>query len=254
MKSEIEFAQYAFHEEHHWWYTSRRQILYVLLDLIANREEKSVLEIGCGTGGNLKYLFGDFKTRTGLECDPVALNYAREKLQDKARIIEGDANNMIFPSNSFDCVALLDVLYHRNIVNVDKVLNSIYRILTPGGYLLITDGAFHFLSGYHSQSVGSIRRFTRRSLSLHLTNSNFQTVLISYWGFTLFFILFLKRCIFEKCLPPMHDSNSFDFSTPSIFNNIMHQLVVSEKKLVKRGLVPVGASICVLAQKPIIAF
>jgi SAM-dependent methyltransferase len=249
MTSEIEFAHYAFHEERHWWYTSRRQILSVLLDFITQKDEKSVLEIGCGTGGNLKYLFGDFRSKAGLDQDPVALQYARKKLKNEVRLLEGDANKLVFPPNSFDCVALLDVLYHKNIADVDQVLQNIYNILTLGGYLLITDGAFHFLSGHHSKSVGSIRRFTRQSLSRHLIKCNFRIIRISYWGFTLFFILFLKRCILEKFLPQNKNSDSYDFSTPSILDKIMLKLVVSEKKLVKWGIVPFGASICLLAQK-----
>ena len=55
------------HEDSNWWYRSRRKVLSVFLDLIENKNEKSVLEIGCGSGSNLKYLFHGFKIKEGLE-------------------------------------------------------------------------------------------------------------------------------------------------------------------------------------------
>lgn len=125
---ENEFELYDKLEENYWWFKARRNILSVFLDLIENKESKTILEIGCGTGGNLKYLFNKFRYRIGLEYNDEAISFAKNKLPINTEIVKGDANCLNVPEKSADCVALLDVLYHKNIKNVDNVLLQVNKI------------------------------------------------------------------------------------------------------------------------------
>ena len=86
--SENEFTLYDRLEKDYWWFKARRNILSVFLNHIKKREEKTILEIGCGTGGNLKYLFQNFKKRVGLEINEVAIKYARRKRINNTNIIK----------------------------------------------------------------------------------------------------------------------------------------------------------------------
>ena len=125
---ENEFELYDKLEENYWWFKARRNILSVFLDLIENKESKTILEIGCGTGGNLKYLFNKFRYRIGLEYNDEAISFAKNKLPINTEIVKGDANCLNVPEKSADCVALLDVLYHKNIKNVDNVSLQVNKI------------------------------------------------------------------------------------------------------------------------------
>ena len=50
-------------EKEHWWFKARREILGAYLDNLKLRENINILEIGCGTGGNIKMLqqYGNVK-------------------------------------------------------------------------------------------------------------------------------------------------------------------------------------------------
>ena len=247
--SENEFTLYDRLEKDYWWFKARRNILSVFLSHIEKIEEKTILEIGCGTGGNLKYLFPYFLKRIGLEINETAIKYARGKMTDNTKIIRGDANDLGTVQERVNCVALLDVLYHKNIKSVNSVLVQVNKLLKKDGYLLISDGAFNFLEGSHSEYVDSARRFTIKELTSKLLKSNFRIIKASYWGFSLFFIIFLKRAIFERLFRKRISNKSNDLVSIPIIDSIFYFLVNSETIVLKKGDLPLGASLAILAQK-----
>jgi ubiquinone/menaquinone biosynthesis C-methylase UbiE len=95
-----------------------------------------VLDVGCGRG---EYLLGL------LECTPNALGIdtAEKKLEDcwtqhpklRQRALQVSADAMPFPSGQFDVVIVNEVLEH--IPNQDGALREIWRVLKPGGKLLL---------------------------------------------------------------------------------------------------------------------
>lgn len=245
-----EFLTYDKFERDHWWYRGRRKILRLFTQFIPLSFKNSLLEVGCGSGGNLCYLFDDFKLRKGLEIDSHALSFAKNKLANYAELSQGDANNIDKLSVRVDTVAFLDVLYHKNISDVSNVLAQTSKILNPQGYILICDGAFNFLSGSHSSSVNSARRFTRLELKKLLANNGFEIVKSSYWGFILFFLLFLKRRIIEKLFASNSlEQEKFDLLTVPVVDDILYASLYLESLFLKWFNIPLGASVVVLARK-----
>lgn len=91
-----------------------------------------VLEIGFGTGVNYSY-YQDVESLTGL--DLWIDNKVIEKF-DKVRFVEGDAHQLPFEDNSFDCV--VSTLTLCSVKDQEKVISEIHRVLKPGGqYLFI---------------------------------------------------------------------------------------------------------------------
>ena len=95
-----------------------------------------VLEIGGGTGANLKY-FSRFSSLTFLEPNPfmaeILSNHAK-KLNREIEIISAEGESIPFPDSSFDTVITSLTLCMVN--NVDQVMNEILRVLKPGGKLI----------------------------------------------------------------------------------------------------------------------
>ena len=55
------------HEDRHWWFVGRRRIVRSLLEsLLGGGRDRTILEIGCGTGGMLPVL-AEFGYSTQLE-------------------------------------------------------------------------------------------------------------------------------------------------------------------------------------------
>jgi len=226
--------------------------LSTFLSLIPHRDEKVVLEIGCGSGGNLQLLFQDFRRRVGLDRSEHAVAYARRKIRPGDVIVCGDANQLAFAPTSFDCVALLDVLYHRAIHDPQDVLMQVHEVLKPGGYVLITDGAYDFLIGVHSENVAATRRFTRRKLVALLHGAGFRVVRASYWGVVVFVLLVLKRTVLERISSAVGrrpGPETFDIVEVPVVDSVLYAAVGVEAPLLRYLSLPFGASVCVLGRK-----
>jgi len=70
------------------------------------------------------------------------LEQGRQRLLDKGiagnvKFVEANAEKLPFEDNSFDCVTIAFGL--RNVTNKDQALASMYRVLKPGGRLLVLE-------------------------------------------------------------------------------------------------------------------
>ena len=67
-------------DERHWWYVARRKVLAELIRRkVQPPKNAKLLEIGCGTGHNLKML-GEFGSVDGLEIDAAARSFAEKRV------------------------------------------------------------------------------------------------------------------------------------------------------------------------------
>jgi ubiquinone/menaquinone biosynthesis C-methylase UbiE len=94
-----------------------------------------VLEVGVGTGRNLKY-YPSGALVTGIDTSKGMLEEARKKAEDMQNItlFLMDAENMEFPDNTFDYVVTTFVLC--SIPDPVKALKEMRRILKPSGELV----------------------------------------------------------------------------------------------------------------------
>lgn len=97
--------------------------------------KKRVLEIGPGTGVNLRYYPKTVKW-VGLEPNQIlrkAINDKSKKLKIKVKVVDGSAMKMLFKDNSFDYVISTLVLCS---VDAEKALTEVKRVLKKGGKFL----------------------------------------------------------------------------------------------------------------------
>ncbi len=102
-------------------------------------EGKSVLDLGCFTGGRLVFWKKRYKLAkaTGIDIVPAYIEAAQLFAQRKkveAEFHTSFGENLPFAANCFDFVISLDVFEH--VRNLEKVLQECLRVLTPGGKLL----------------------------------------------------------------------------------------------------------------------
>ena len=88
------------------------------------------LDLACGTG-RLLGLAG-----TGFDLSARMLAEARRKFPDK-NLVAGDATRLPFPDASFDAVFSLHFLMHLDPAQTQAVLAEAWRVLRPGGRLVI---------------------------------------------------------------------------------------------------------------------
>ena len=82
----------------------------LFLRLVQPRSGQSILEVGCGTGHNLKF-FQELELKAvGVEPSKAMLRVAARKVSPEITLVQARAESLPFPDNSFDLVALITVL------------------------------------------------------------------------------------------------------------------------------------------------
>ncbi len=108
-------------------------------------DELTVLDVATGTGDVLISLFhksGRIKKAVGVDMSEKMLAAGRDKmarlgLNRQITLQTGDATDLKFDENSFDAVTISFGI--RNVVDVEKALSGMYRVLKPGGRALILE-------------------------------------------------------------------------------------------------------------------
>ncbi|MCD6452743.1 MAG: class I SAM-dependent methyltransferase [Dehalococcoidales bacterium] len=78
--------------------------------LVQPRRGESLLEVGCGTGHNLKFFRGLGLDITGTDISDAMLQIAAHQLGAEARLSRQPASHLSFGDNSFDIVVLITAL------------------------------------------------------------------------------------------------------------------------------------------------
>ncbi len=109
------------------------------------RKGQRVLDIAGGTG-DLTQRFSKLVGPTGqvvlADINDSMLKVGRDKLQDNGisgnvRFVQANAEMLPFPDNHFDCITIAFGL--RNVTDKQKALESMARVLKPGGRLLVLE-------------------------------------------------------------------------------------------------------------------
>ncbi|MFB6216168.1 MAG: class I SAM-dependent methyltransferase, partial [Candidatus Aenigmatarchaeota archaeon] len=99
-------------------------------------EGSKLLDVGCGSGGHLKYLKEDFAC-TGMDVNEGILERAREKVEG-VDFIQGDMTDFSL-DEKFDVITCLfsSIGYVKTKSKLGKTLNNFYRHLKEGGVVII---------------------------------------------------------------------------------------------------------------------
>jgi SAM-dependent methyltransferase len=232
-------------EELHWWFSGRRAVLQTVIASLAIPRAPNILEIGAGTGGNLRML-AQFGSVRAIEKDDFARSIAIEKTGGAIDIRPGSLPNEIpFERHAFDLVCLFDVLEH---VEADlDALVAIRRLVAPGGVILITVPAYAWLWSAHDERLHHFRRYTARELRHKADLADLRTVRLSYFN-TLLFPLALAGRLSDKLFKRERPSGTA--LPPPALNSLLRSIFGAEKHLLNRLTLPLGVSIlAVLASR-----
>lgn len=103
-------------------------------------EGKRVLDIGCGPGIYMEIIARMGGKVSGQDISPQEVEKASKRFKEKgfdATIKVGDATRLLFEDNFFDAVFSADFFHFINYEDKNKVMSEIYRVLKPGGKVII---------------------------------------------------------------------------------------------------------------------
>jgi len=114
------------------------------IDQLKGTEPKLLLDVATGTADVALEMARRLQPERiiGLDIAPQMLDVGREKVRNKGleHIIElqvGDSENLPFENNTFD--ALTVAFGVRNFEHLEKGLQEMYRVLKPGGKLVVLE-------------------------------------------------------------------------------------------------------------------
>lgn len=236
-------------EVQHWWWRGRRNILKTFLAKYEGKEN-TILDAGCGTGSTIQFL-SDYGVTYGVDVSSVATNFCRKR--GLKHIKKGDVSKLPYDDNFFDIVSCMDVLEH--IEHDEKAVKEIFRILKPGGEMLLTVPALPFIFSDHDRAQGHFRRYSRSDVKQLLESNGFTEKRTTHFNVLLSFPIILIRLLSRfKPFAKAADFDSklnYDIYKIKIVNDMLSFIFSLEAILLQNMDLPFGVSILAIYQKPV---
>lgn len=199
----------------------------------------TILDAGCGCG-TITNFFLSRKDVVAVDIDEFHLAEFKNRYASKfnnIRIHKCDLTDMsaLNLNGMFDSIVCLNTLEH--IVKDELVLDNFHSILKPSGKLIISVPACKFLFNSIDVTLGHVRRYNKKELSLKLSMHGFAVEKIFY--FNLFGLLgwLVTGSILRKSELPVGPLSIFDALVP-VFRRVESFIRI-----------PIGSSLFAICKK-----
>ena len=231
-------------EEKHWWYLGRRRIIQSLVEKICatlNNGRPRILDVGCGTGANLKML-AKYGEAEGVDISPQAVEFCGERGLDCVKL--GAIEQLPYADASFDLVTALDVIEH---LDDDRVgLREIRRVLRRDGRVLLFVPAFMFLWGVQDDVSHHRRRYTADEIAERIREAGLTVERITYANLMFFLPILIGRSFMRLTGIKPSSENNINIG---MLNGFLGGLLGSEGWWLQRLSFPFGVSIVCVARR-----
>jgi SAM-dependent methyltransferase len=159
-------------------------------------------------------------------------------------LIRAPLQRLPWPDATFALILALDV-FDQTGVDLTAALAESYRLLAPGGYLLLRLSAHPWLYGPHDVAFRTGRRMTRRQIETALRDAGFGVTRVTYANMTLGGPVAALRLLQRARLAPWSPAPyRYRFA-----NAVAARLLRREAAWLRHADLPVGLSLCVVGAK-----
>ena len=148
------------------------------LNALGDVRDKKILDVGCGDGTYAYVLSKLGAIVSGQDLGVTQIQTANERVYGNSNELKGqficaDAKQLLFDSNSFDAVFSADFFEHIDLNTKRQVITEIYRVLKPGGILVIKTPNLDYLKlSINFKRLFSLLRGKSPRIYIAHTNNN----------------------------------------------------------------------------------
>lgn len=234
-------------EDRHFWFRSLRRNARLLLKRgLAGRTPALIADCGAGTGRNLDWL-SSFGPAVGFELSPTGLSHGRKHHR---RLVRASVTALPLADAAADVATSFDVLYCLDDTDERQAVREMWRVLRPGGLVIVNVAALDMLRGSHSVLTHERRRYTRQSLGRLLTGTGFEIETLTYANFSAFPPALAVRWM-ERMSGRAATASDADLRVPAApINAGFNALASLEAVWLRVASLPIGTSVLALARRP----
>jgi SAM-dependent methyltransferase len=209
----------------------------------------AIMEIGCSSGFLIKDLVKSFPMSTVVGVDVV-----KEPLYKLAKVLPGtplirfDLLRCPLPEQSIDVIVMLNVLEH--IEEDVRALKNAFKLLKPGGSLVIEVPAGPSLYDTYDAELHHFRRYSATELKQKLIDAGFNVARQSHLGFLLY-PAFVAVKLINKWLPARRNAKVVrDQAAKTSNSNLLKLMMELEVKHLSKFRLPFGIRALAVAHRP----
>jgi SAM-dependent methyltransferase len=224
-------------EDRHWWFRSRRRVIWALVDRAELPPSPRILDAGCGTGRNLMEL-ATLGAAEGIDNSLQAVEFCQRRGLDGVHL--SSIEKMPFEDSRFDLLVATDVIEH--LPDDGVALDELRRVAAPGAQLVITVPAYKWLWSRHDTAWHHYRRYTRPLLRKTVRAHGWEPTVGTYFYTTMLPPVAAVRS-FQRLRSNGNGKSDLHLS-PSALNRWLELPVRGEAELIRRGVsLPAGVSL-----------
>jgi SAM-dependent methyltransferase len=236
-------------EQSHFWFRGFRWFVQPeIRKAVAGRASPLIIDCGCGTGANVAWLrqygraFGFDLTWNGL-----ALGHA----MGREGIAQASIGAIPFPDACADLATSFDVFQCLPEAIERDAIREMWRVLKPGGYVLLNVAALDVLRGGHATLSEEVRRYTPSRLRQVVERAGFVIERLTFANASLFPVMLPVRIAQRFRSSGPVPAGEFDISVPPApLNAILTGVVWMEAAALRNMNMPIGSSLLCRARKP----
>jgi SAM-dependent methyltransferase len=235
-------------ERSHFWFRGFREFVRPeVARAVAGRTGARLLDCGCGTGANVAWLSG-YGEAFGFDLTANGLSLGRR--MGRRRMARASIAAIPVPDASVDVATSFDVFQCLPDDIERAAIREMWRVLKPGGHLILNVAALDVLRGAHAALSEEVRRYTPTRLRTLVEDARFTIDRLTFVHASLFPVMLPLRTVQRWTTRGVAPPGEFEITVPPApVNAALSALVRLEAAMLRIVDMPIGSSLLCHARK-----